>query len=303
MTTLTLKDLLKADFPETSLAVLGSPIEHSLSPLLHQAAIGYLQETRAQLLHWHYYRFHITPEELKSALELFYQKAFKGLNITLPHKQTALKYIELQDSQVKATGALNTLYYTSDGYEAFNTDIKGFQYALKDTLKCNNLNNARCLIIGAGGSARSVLYALIQENAKTIYLYSRNKKRFPSIEKWAKRLKPSLDLELIETTDFPIQTYPEVDIVIHATPLGLEPENPLPLTPMNNCQASFMDLVYHPKQTPWVRLLRQQGRNAIDGLPMLVAQGLESLNVWSEEPSSSALFAYVNQYIRNTINQ
>lgn len=303
MTTLTLKDLSKADFPGTSLAVLGSPIEHSLSPLLHQAAIKYVQETRAQLFDWHYYRFHITPKELKSALELFYQKAFKGLNITLPHKQIALEYIGLQDNQVTTTGALNTLSYTPDGYEAFNTDIKGFQYALKDTLKCEDLNNARCLIIGAGGSARSVLYALIQENAKTIYLYSRNKKRFPSLEKWAKSLKPSLDLELIETTDFPIQRYPQVDIVIHATPLGLVRGDPLPLTPTDNCQASFIDLAYHPKQTPWVRHLRQQGRNAIDGLPMLVAQGLQSLKLWSGEPLSSALFAYVNQHIRNTIAQ
>lgn len=299
--TLTLKDLAKLDFSGTSLAVLGSPIKHSLSPLLHQTAFEYIQHKKNLLFNWHYYRFRIEPQELEEALNLFHKKAFKGLNITLPHKQLALKWASSLHPQAEFIGACNTLLHTPEGYQAYNTDVNGFEHALTQSLKCNPKGKS-CLILGGGGSARSVLYSLLRNGISSVYVFSRSAQRFASLQALTKQLTPSTKLYLEEITCFPIKNYPSVDLIINTTPLGLSANDPMPLILKRHTPEAILDLVYHPQKTPWVQTLIQQGYNATDGLSMLIGQGLEALKLWSNIDITENLFYHVHQKLTQSLH-
>ena len=137
----------------TALAVIGQPIKHSLSPIMQNAAIERLSQEDKQFEGWAYFRFEIDPKDLPEALELFHQKRFFGLNLTVPHKVIALDLLgEITDS-AKAIGAVNTLKWTDSGYEGFNTDGYGMSKGIEEGVGIN-LKESSVLILGAGGAAR-----------------------------------------------------------------------------------------------------------------------------------------------------
>src|ERR1043166_280856 len=126
---LTLRDLASWSRIETSLAVLGHPIKHSISPPMHNAALDQLARTDRRFADWKYFRFEIHPDDLPRALELLYQKTFHGVNLTVPHKIIAFDRVSEIDAAARPVGAVNTLRWTDRGWHGFNTDGYGLATA------------------------------------------------------------------------------------------------------------------------------------------------------------------------------
>src|SRR5476651_1461239 len=131
---LTLRDLASWSRPGVSLAVLGHPIGHSLSPPMHNAALAALARTDARFADWQYFRFEVHPDDLPRALELLHAKKFHGLNLTVPHKIIAFDRVAEIDPAARAVGAVNTLRWTDRGWHGFNTDGYGLATAVRETL-------------------------------------------------------------------------------------------------------------------------------------------------------------------------
>ena len=129
-----LTDLENWKFEGVSLAVIGHPIAHSISPSMHNAALSVMSDDDARFSHWRYFKFDILPEDLASALPIFYQKKFIGLNLGLPHKVEAVPLIAKIDPAAQRVGAVNNLHWQDDGYHGYNTDGYGLEKAIHHDL-------------------------------------------------------------------------------------------------------------------------------------------------------------------------
>ena len=155
--------------------VIGHPIAHSLSPVMHNAALAELAKTNSRFAKWRYYKFDIATEDLQAALDLFYQKKFHGLNLTVPHKILAMESIEIRPEQalLRDMGAANTLVHTDKGWSGHNTDGKGLSEALlKEPLK-ENLKGANVILLGAGGAARAAAVQCLSPELKSLWIGNR----------------------------------------------------------------------------------------------------------------------------------
>ncbi|MCB1123517.1 MAG: shikimate dehydrogenase, partial [Verrucomicrobiae bacterium] len=153
-----LTDLCAWPIEGNSLAVLGHPVEHSLSPPMHNAALAEMAQTDSRFSDWTYYKFDIEPNRLKEALKQFHQKGFLGLNLTVPHKILAAQWVELGEEEVELTGACNTLLRTEMGFTGYNTDLYGLTSAVESEFGIQ-LGDQEVILVGAGGAARAAAVA------------------------------------------------------------------------------------------------------------------------------------------------
>lgn len=298
----TLSDLKVWDFPRTALAVIGQPIKHSLSPIMQNAAIDRLSQEDKQFQGWAYFRFEIDPKDLPEALELFHQKRFFGLNLTVPHKVIALDLLgEITDS-AKAIGAVNTLKWTDSGYEGFNTDGYGMSKGIEEGLGIN-LKGSAVLILGAGGAARAAVVECLNQQAESIRILNRSKDRLDAM------LSSLSDLAGFESI-IPIQAkedmadLPKAGICINATSLGLKPKDPLPID-INGFSPEWAvyDMVYNPQETQLFIEAQQHGCAVKTGLGMLVHQGAKALEIWTgKEVDAQIMHKVAEEALENQEN-
>ena len=166
----TLDDLPQFSFPKVGLAVLGHPIGHSISPILHNAALTLLAERDPVFTNWSYERLDVIPEDLPDALNRLSAAGFLGVNLTIPHKVEVLELLEDLDSNAKIMGAVNTLILRGQKWYGYNTDGYGLEVALESVLGCK-FKDSQVLILGAGGlpvQLQSRLY--FQEPAKCMFI-------------------------------------------------------------------------------------------------------------------------------------
>jgi shikimate dehydrogenase len=301
--TYTLADLKVWDYSGTALAVIGQPIKHSLSPIMHNAAIAQLSESDPQYKEWAYFRFEIDPEDLPEALELFYQKRFLGLNLTVPHKVMAIDLLKVISDSARAIGAVNTLKWTASGYEGFNTDGYGMSKGIEQGLG-KGLNGSDVLILGAGGAARAAVVECLSQNAASIRILNRSKDRLDAMLSSLSDLKGFECILPIQAKE-DLSNLTETGICINATSLGLNEKDPLPLdvaflTP----QWAVYDMVYNPQETKLFIEAQRLGCAVKTGLSMLVHQGAKALEIWTgrqidaqimHKAGERALYHQVNQ--------
>lgn len=301
--TYTLADLKVWDYSGTALAVIGQPIKHSLSPIMHNAAIAQLSESDPQYKEWAYFRFEIDPEDLPEALELFYQKRFLGLNLTVPHKVMAIDLLKVISDSARAIGAVNTLKWTASGYEGFNTDGYGMSKGIEQGLG-KGLNGSDVLILGAGGAARAAVVECLSQNAASIRILNRSKDRLDAMLLSLSDLKGFECILPIQAKE-DLSNLTETGICINATSLGLNEKDPLPLdvaflTP----QWAVYDMVYNPQETKLFIEAQRLGCAVKTGLSMLVHQGAKALEIWTgrqidaqimHKAGERALYHQVNQ--------
>jgi shikimate dehydrogenase len=281
----------RANFPSggTALAVIGYPIEHSLSPAMQNAALVELTKTDPQFAGWRYYKFKIAPEELPAALAEFHRKKFLGLNLTVPHKVLALQKINLEPQQafVSAMGAANTIKRTEVGWYAYNTDGPGLVDALRRESDAQNFpEDANVVILGTGGAARAAAVMCLGSCA-SLQIGGRSAaklREFIALLKeksipWnanSKALGEGFDLA------HPPSTLREGSIVINATSLGLKPDDGSPLDLARIPKPVFVyDMIYNPPQTALLRQAAALGIPHANGLSMLVFQGASALKHWT----------------------
>ena len=240
------------------LVVIGDPVAHSLSPVMHNAAC------RALGLDAAYVALRVPPLALASVLAA--QAATGGAgNVTVPHKEAVEGSVARKTDICARVGACNT-FWTEDGtLVGDNTDVSGVRATLEQLT--DGVLNTRWLVIGTGGSARAVA-AAASETGATLWVRSRDAERAAQFAQWATGLgvRAAVADGLVE-----------VDVVINATPLGLAGHDPLPVDPQDIPGVGVaLDLVYAPGETRWVRTLRKHGIEARDGREMLVHQGAAS---------------------------
>jgi shikimate dehydrogenase len=253
-------------------ALLGDPVEHSLSPVIQNAAL------RAESLDGVYVALRCAPGDV-GGLVRGLARAGGGGNVTLPHKGRCAETLDVPSEAVTRTGACNTFWSEGGRVHGDNTDVEGFRRALR-TLLDRSPEGARVLLVGAGGASRAVLVALLEDGVEEVTIANRTRER-------AEELGRLLGSSRVRVADGPPPLRGEdFDVVVNATRLGLHPGDPSPvdLDQMGSAQA-VMDLVYGPSETPLVREARARGISAADGGEMLVQQGAAAFERWWRRPA------------------
>jgi shikimate dehydrogenase len=294
----TLDDLRQWSRPGVSLAVLGSPIAHSRSPRMHNAALAELvAQGAAELADWRYYKFEVPPERLEEALPLFFERGFKGLNLTLPHKVLALPLLARLEESGAAAGAVNTLVAGPGGYTGHNTDGAGFARALREGLGVG-LAGAVVVLLGAGGAARAIAATALREGCRELWIGNRDAGRLAALAECLRKSSPGADERLhffrlgnagavadagAGTTALPGTALPREAVVINATSLGLKPGDPSPMPAGLHWQGqrAAVDIVYGTGETAFLRDARAAGVPAQDGSQMLCHQGALAFELWT----------------------
>lgn len=280
----------KAQFPSdgVALAVIGHPVAHSLSPAMHNAALAVLAKTKPEFANWRYYKFQIHPNELGTAITLFREKQFLGLNLTVPHKTDVLNlpnfYLKPEQQFVREMGAANTLKHEESKWYGYNTDGPGLRKALQHDLDIEHLEKYPVVLLGAGGAARAA--AVMCLKCESLWIGNRTES---NLNQLIERLENSVSLHSREekTTirgfdpNCPPADLPENAVVINATSLGLKSTDqaPLDLRKIPKPIAVF-DMIYRPAETELLRQARSMAIPAENGLSMLVFQGASSLRHW-----------------------
>lgn len=250
------------------IALLGNPVRHSLSPSFQNAAI------QAAGLDAAYLALRCTPSALPTMLHGIASAGGAG-NITVPHKEAAASAVQRATDAVLRTGACNTFWSEDGSIHGDNTDVAGFLKALESLLG-GSPAGARVLLLGAGGSATAVVYALASARASEIVVTNRTPERARALcERMAGERIP---LQMRSIGSVASESF---DLVVNATSVGLRPEDPLPLSlDSGPAFSAAFDLVYAPERTPWINALRFRGVPAEDGLEMLLHQGAAAFERW-----------------------
>lgn len=277
-----LEDLLSWEYSGTALAVVGKPIRHSLSPVMHNAVLQSRVESDARIKDWAYFRFEIDPNDLPQALRIFYEKRFYGLNLTVPHKVIALDLIASVSEEARAIGAVNTLKWSESGYQGYNTDGYGMRVGIEHSLKAELKDNS-VLILGAGGAARAAAVECLKEKARSVWMLNRTPERLETLLRSLSNLEGSERLiPLVSSDPKALSKLDTEGICINATSLGLRADDPLPVDLAQiPPRWKVYDMVYNPRETALYQEARAQGRSAATGLSMLVHQGAKAMELWS----------------------
>jgi shikimate dehydrogenase len=278
-----LKSWKKAARKPVRLGVLGDPVAHSLSPQMQNAA---LKECKIDM---QYARFQIAPVELHEALQLLRDLAFVGVNLTVPHKINALKLVDEIEPNAKRIGAINTIKIDNGKLHGFNTDGKGFARAIREEFVVD-LRDLRVMVLGAGGAARAIALQCAKEHCERLVIANRT---FDKAKALANELReffvgpkvlgpvPRLQAIPSEESAFRFQLG-NVDLVVNATPIGLNRENAAPI-PARLLEPNLMiyDTVYaQDRQSPFVIAATEAGARAASGLSMLLHQGALAFEIW-----------------------
>jgi shikimate dehydrogenase len=282
----TLTDLAEWSRAGVSLAVLGHPIKHSISPPMHNAALREMARTDARYSDWKYFRFEIPPDDLPRALELLHAKKFRGVNLTVPHKVLAFDRVAEIDAAARPGGAVNTLRWSERGWEGFNTDGYGLATAIRETLGLN-LNGAPVILLGAGGAARGAAVECLQHGCSSLWIGNRTRNNLDTLIALLTPLAKEGTTLHSFTLDAPPPSFPTGAIFIQATTVGLQatPAVPFQLSALQK-PAGVYDMIYNPPQTPLLAAAAARGIPHANGLSMLVHQGAKALEIWSGVPAT-----------------
>lgn len=248
--------------------VLGDPVEHSLSPAMHNAAF------KALNMECEYHAFRVGKDALHDAIHGAYALGFGGLNLTIPLKEKALEIVKPTE-HAKKIGAVNTVDFKS-GIIGYNTDGTGAKKAL--TSSGVKMKGRKVLLLGAGGAARAIAFALAEEGAG-ITIANRTFERAEALSKEVSKVGKAEAAGFEELVNL-IQ---KSDILINTTSVGMFPRmsETLVTSDMMHSKLVVFDIVYNPADTLLLREARKAGAKTIDGVMMLVYQGAEAFRIWT----------------------
>ena len=257
---------------------------------MHNAALQELADRNPDFKDWHYFKFDIEPERLREALDLFHENNFKGLNLTVPHKILAARWIEAAEPEVRLSRACNTLLWAENGYQGYNTDLFGMTRAIEESFALK-LRGKQVLLIGAGGAARAAAVACLTQKAGALHLTNRTEEKlYPLVEELA-GTRGDIPIKIHQLAG-PFAISSRNLIVINATSLGLKESDPAPAV-LNGLHPAtkVFDMIYNPSKTALLKQAESLGLRTANGLPMLVFQGERSFKIWTRNsPSVETMF-------------
>ncbi len=283
-TVLTLDHLSRWTFAGTALAVLGHPIAHSLSPLLHRAALAELSRSGGDYRGWDYFRFDVPPDRLREALDRLRACAFHGVNLTVPHKVLACELVREIAPDAASYGAVNTLVHTRGGWRGHNTDGYGLAAAVREDLGID-LGGTSVVLLGAGGAARGAAVECLRRGCAALWIGNRTRARLDALLARLRPLAGAVPLQGFDLTA-PPAAIPPGALVVNATAAGLGPDDPAPVDLARLPRpAGVYDMIYQPPATALLRRAAALGIRRANGLAMLVHQGAKSLEIWTGVPA------------------
>ena len=258
------------------IAILGHPIKHTLSPKMHNY---WLKELG---ISGRYEAINTPTKNFKKTIKKLCNEGYKGVNLTLPLKEEALKYLNKKDRIVDFIGATNVLIFSKQNIiEGKNTDVYGFKKSLIKLVK--NKKRKTAIIIGSGGSARAVLCALIEMRYKKISIFNRTKKNAEKIRKdFIKKFSSNLKIKIISKNLKNLKrNLKETDLLVNATPIGMKNFSGLNISVEKlRTDSAVFDLVYNPLETKLIKDSKKRGIKNTNGLDMLMYQAQKSFYYW-----------------------
>jgi len=254
--------------------VIGDPIEHSLSPQMHNAAFKKLG------LNGIYLPFHVTRRNLRPAVLGIQVLNIRGFNVTTPHKTAIVKFLDELDEAAREVGAVNTVHNDEGKLVGYNTDGLGAARALEE--QHEDPSDKRIVLIGAGGAARAIAFTLARR-ARSIIILNRTKHR---VIKLAKDIEQKLGKKILARSlarNSLLEALRDADILINATPVGMYPrtEQTVAKRKVLHSRIVVFDSVYNPMKTLLLREAEAAGAKTISGVGMLVHQGAEAFRIWT----------------------
>ena len=263
------------------LGVIGHPVEHSLSPVMHNAALAKLG------LDYVYLPFPISPENLATAIAGFASIGIVGFSITIPHKQAILPLLSTISPIAQVIGAVNTVTRQGDTWVGTNTDVEGFIAPLQTTYH-QDWSQKKAVILGNGGAARAVVAGCIQLGLAEIHVVGRNWQKLQAFRQSWQNSPFADQFQIHEWTELPNLLH-QANLLVNTTPIGMYPH--INDSPLSSQEISYLpqeaivyDLIYIPKPSKFLHLAETQGAIIIDGLEMLVQQGAAALRLWLQKP-------------------
>ena len=250
-------------------AVIGDPIDHSLSPNIHNAAF------RHSKLDHTYIAYKIPAGELAAGIEALKAIKIAGFNVTIPHKIEMMKFLDEMDTTCKVIGAVNTVLNENGKLKGYNTDMIGFLDPIKK--KNFTIKNSQVLLLGAGGAARAIITAMIKEKASKISIVNRTQENANKLADFAKKIGGNVDTISIQEANKLITDY---KFIINSTSIGMRNE-PSPISTENIGKNSIVyDIVYQPINTDLIKKSKENGATIIYGYEMLLSQAACSFEIW-----------------------
>ena len=254
--------------------LIGYPIEHTLSPVMHNRAFEYLD------LNYVYLAFPVRESNLKEALKGLSALGMVGVNVTLPYKEKVCEYLDEVTKEAKLTRAVNTIQVKGNSLIGHNTDGKGFVISLTQRTGIN-LEGKRVVIIGAGGGSRAVSIQLAQEGVARIILSDTIFDKARKLTTHLKKNIPQAEVSAARKEGLE-RAIKEADILINATPVGMRPDDPLPINPkLLHPNLLVYDLIYNPPQTKLLTEAKKAGAKTLNGMGMLLHQGALAFTIWT----------------------
>lgn len=260
----------------TLYGIIGHPIGHSLSPIMHNASFEALG------IHATMQAYDIAPESLKDALESFASLGFGGINVTIPHKQSIIPYLDFIDEEAGIIGAVNTIKFEGGRMRGFNTDSYGFRQTLEPFR--SSIEGSRFIVLGAGGAAHAVTYVLLRFfRTAQIVVASRTSAGSKNLVEHFKGFHGTrLATSTLEDPQL-ARIVRDSEVIINATPVGMHPKTgQMAVEGVEFRQGqTVIDLVYRPLQTELLRVAKQSGARTVSGLEMFLHQGARAFEIWT----------------------
>ena len=240
--------------------VIGNPINHSLSPELHNF---WIKKNKIDAV---YDKIKLEESELKDFINKLRNEEIHGINVTVPFKNKVIKYLDKLSLEVETTDSVNTIYKNGSDIIGHNTDVAGFELGLRHS-KIDVLHKS-IFILGAGGVVPSIIYSLLSMGCKKIFLSNRTMVKAENIK------KKFNDIQILKWGEIP-----DFDIAINATSVGLQGDS-LELN-LNVKDKIFYDVIYNPKETPFLRKAKENGNKTENGKFMFIYQANQSFSIWN----------------------
>lgn len=248
--------------------IFGDPVAHTFSPAMHNAAFDALG------LDWRYVAFHVAPAGLADAMAGVRALGLRGINVTVPHKEAVLPHLDDVDEPARRIRAVNTVIHRNGKLKGTNTDGAGFVRSLKE--EGFPFKGRRVCVLGAGGAARAVCFSLLEEGVAFLRVVNRTKAK-------ARILSEDLNRFCNRTEAAGrVETLGDFDLLVNTTSLGLHADDPLPLdASLLRRELTVCDLIYNPVQSRLLAEAEAAGARAINGLGMLLWQGVLAFEHWT----------------------
>ena len=265
---------------KTVTGIIGYPLGHTLSPAMHNAVYEKYK------MNWEYRVFETPPKDVWKIIKKMKKEKFAALNVTVPHKQAVMKYLDRIDRAAKTIGAVNTVIPVKGRLTGFNTDYLGFERTLKKNRI--SIKNKKVVMLGAGGAAHAIAYAIKLRTPSEFHIFNIDipmtrglvkKLKIKDTKIWMLKKNPVLD-EIMVSADF----------IVNCTSVGMDNRsNPYKIDRLKKKGIPVYDIIYNPAKTPFLKQAEKKGAKIINGLDMLIYQGMEGFKLWTGKAGDYAL--------------